>query len=206
MRHKTRLWLTQKPCCGRHANDTAKFCSWDISKIGSIVESDFVAKLYWTFPSKDYIFLVSEYLNGGDCASLVRALGALPEEWAKRYMAEVVLGVEHLHSREIVHRDLKPDNLLIDQKGHLKLTDFGLSRMGLIGRQKRALARQADVQKETTDPLRPGSFARSLSMASSRSTSFDYQGHGPASPASTPSMTPVFPTGNGQPSYFTLFS
>jgi len=95
-------------------------------------ESDFVAKLYWTFSSKDYLYLVMEYLNGGDCASLIKVLGALPEDWAKKYLAEVVLGVEHLHSRGIVHRDLKPDNLLIDPKGHLKLTDFGLSRMGMI--------------------------------------------------------------------------
>lgn len=90
-------------------------------------ESDFVAKLYWTFSSKDYLYLVMEYLNGGDCASLIKVLGTLPEDWAKKYLAEVVLGVEHLHSRSIVHRDLKPDNLLIDAKGHLKLTDFGLS-------------------------------------------------------------------------------
>ena len=102
-------------------------------------ESDFVAKLYWTFSSKDYLYLVMEYLNGGDCASLIKVLGGLPEDWAKKYLGEVILGVEHLHNRGIVHRDLKPDNLLIDQKGHLKLTDFGLSRMGLIGRQKRVL-------------------------------------------------------------------
>ncbi|KAB8532587.1 hypothetical protein FH972_025532 [Carpinus fangiana] len=162
-------------------------------------ESDFVAKLYWTFPSKDYIFLVMEYLNGGDCASLVRALGALPEDWAKRYMAEVVQGVEHLHSREIVHRDLKPDNLLIDQKGHLKLTDFGLSRMGLIGRQKRAL--KAEPNTNPPDPFKQGPFARSASMASSRSASFDFQGS--FSPGQTPAMTPAHPS-DLQPSYFSL--
>ncbi|KAK8918084.1 putative serine/threonine protein kinase IRE4 [Metarhizium anisopliae] len=94
-------------------------------------QSDFVAKLYWTFSSKDYLYLVMEYLNGGDCASLIKVLGGLPEEWVKKYLGEVILGVEHLHERDIIHRDLKPDNLLIDPKGHLKLTDFGLSRMGL---------------------------------------------------------------------------
>ncbi|KAL9089565.1 MAG: hypothetical protein Q9159_002443 [Coniocarpon cinnabarinum] len=162
-------------------------------------ESDFVAKLYWTFPSKDYIFLVMEYLNGGDCASLLRALGSLPEEWAKRYLAEVVLGVEHLHSREIVHRDLKPDNLLIDQKGHLKLTDFGLSRMGLIGRQKRALNAKHDQLHQ--DPLKQGPFARATSMTSSRSASFDI--NAAPSPSNTPTLTPV--TGDASvPSYFTL--
>lgn len=163
-------------------------------------ESDFVAKLYWTFPSKDYIFLVMEYLNGGDCASLVHALGTLPEDWAKRYLAEVVLGVEHLHSREIVHRDLKPDNLLIDQKGHLKLTDFGLSRMGLIGRQKRALSGRNQTQ--APDPLKQSHVHRSVSMASSRSASFDFQGV--SSPGLTPTLTPVLPGDAFQPSYFSL--
>lgn len=163
-------------------------------------ESDFVAKLYWTFSSKDYLFLVMEYLNGGDCAALVKVLSGLPEDWAKKYMAEVVLGIEHLHSRGIVHRDLKPDNLLIDQRGHLKLTDFGLSRMGLIGRQKRALKSPHD---STPDLLKFGPFARNTSIASSRSASFDMQG-GNHSPQSTPVMTPDLAGSQGQPSYFTL--
>jgi serine/threonine-protein kinase RIM15 len=165
-------------------------------------QSDFVAKLYWTFSSKDYLYLVMEYLNGGDCASLIKVLGGLPEEWVKKYLGEVVLGVEHLHSRGIIHRDLKPDNLLIDQKGHLKLTDFGLSRMGLVGRQKRALnSQQADA---TPDLLKQGPFARSTSMASSRSASLDLHGHAP-SPSSTPQMTPDVGS-LGQPSYFSLGS
>ena len=164
-------------------------------------ESDFVAKLYWTFSSKDYLYLVMEYLNGGDCASLIKVLGGLPEDWAKKYLGEVVLGVEHLHSRGIVHRDLKPDNLLIDQKGHLKLTDFGLSRMGLIGRQKRALNSGTDT---APDLLKQGPFARSASMASSRSTSLDLHGRS-HSPGSTPQMTPSdYGMSLGQPSYFNL--
>ena len=162
-------------------------------------ESEFVAKLYWTFSSKDYLFLVMEYLNGGDLAALVKVLGGLPEDWAKKYMAEVVLGIEHLHSRGIVHRDLKPDNLLIDQKGHLKLTDFGLSRMGLIGRQKRALK---SPNQSTPDLLKYGPFARATSMTSSRSASFDLQGG--HSPQSTPVMTPDLAGSVGQPSYFSL--
>lgn len=100
-------------------------------------ESPFVAKLYFTFQSKENLYLVMEYLNGGDCAALIKSLGSLPEEWTKQYIAEVVLGLEYLHQRGVVHRDLKPDNLLIDQHGHLKLTDFGLSRIGLLGRQTR---------------------------------------------------------------------
>ncbi|KAJ7684022.1 hypothetical protein B0H17DRAFT_1073288 [Mycena rosella] len=122
-------------------------------------ESPFVAKLYFTFQSKENLYLVMEYLNGGDCAALIKSLGSLPEEWTKNYIAEVVLGLEYLHQRGVVHRDLKPDNLLIDQHGHLKLTDFGLSRIGLLGRQTRE-----------SQPVRPsaryGSRSRPPSMDS----------------------------------------
>lgn len=67
-------------------------------------ESPFVAKLYFTFQSKDNLYLVMEYLNGGDCAALIKSLGSLPEEWTRQYIAEVVLGLEYLHERGIVHR------------------------------------------------------------------------------------------------------
>ncbi|KAE8203032.1 hypothetical protein A4X06_0g2370 [Tilletia controversa] len=99
--------------------------------------SPFVVKLFFTFQSKQYLYLVMEYLPGGDCASLCKNLGSLPEEWARQYIAEVINGLEQLHEKGVVHRDMKPDNLLIDQHGHLKLTDFGLSKIGLLGRQTR---------------------------------------------------------------------
>ncbi|TKA44730.1 hypothetical protein B0A54_04681 [Friedmanniomyces endolithicus] len=164
-------------------------------------ESDYVAKLYWTFSSKEYLYLVMEYLNGGDCASLVKSLGSLSEDWTKKYISEILLCVQHLHSRQVVHRDLKPDNLLIDAMGHLKLTDFGLSRMGLIGRQKRAINAKAD--DAPPDLLTAGPFRRAPSVTSSRSTSFDYQGNS-QSPAQTPAMTPAYAADLGQPSYFSL--
>ncbi|KAJ2370212.1 rim15, signal transduction response regulator [Coemansia sp. RSA 2610] len=97
--------------------------------------SPFVVRLLYTFQSRTNLYLVMEYLNGGDCAALLKAIGALPEEWARPYLAEVVLGIEDLHARNVVHRDLKPDNLLIDSEGHLKLTDFGLSKLGFLGRR-----------------------------------------------------------------------
>ncbi|TKA67458.1 hypothetical protein B0A55_08079 [Friedmanniomyces simplex] len=164
-------------------------------------ESDYVAKLYWTFSSKEYLYLVMEYLNGGDCASLVKSLGTLSEDWSKKYISEILLCVQHLHGRQVVHRDLKPDNLLIDAMGHLKLTDFGLSRMGLIGRQKRAINAKPD--DAPPDLLKAGPFRRAPSVTSSRSTSFDYQGTS-QSPAQTPAMTPAYATDLSQPSYFSL--
>ncbi|KAI8425802.1 hypothetical protein MSG28_011581 [Choristoneura fumiferana] len=72
-----------------------------------------------------------QFVEGGDCATLLRA-GPLPPDMARHYFAEAVLAVEYLHSYGVVHRDLKPDNLLITATGHIKLTDFGLSKMGLM--------------------------------------------------------------------------
>ncbi|XP_039565430.1 microtubule-associated serine/threonine-protein kinase 3-like, partial [Passer montanus] len=69
---------------------------------------------------------------GGDCATLLKHIGALPLELARLYFAETVLALEYLHTYGIVHRDLKPDNLLITSLGHVKLTDFGLSKLGLM--------------------------------------------------------------------------
>lgn len=66
--------------------------------------SPYAVKLFFSFQSKDYLYLVMEYLNGGDCATLVKTLGGLPEHWARNYIAEVVLGLEYLHARDIVHR------------------------------------------------------------------------------------------------------
>ncbi|EPX70853.1 AGC protein kinase Cek1 [Schizosaccharomyces octosporus yFS286] len=100
-------------------------------------EIPFVAKLYYTFQSRDYLYLVMEYLNGGDCGSLLKTMGILELDWIHKYLAEIVLCLGALHSREIVHRDIKPDNLLIAQSGHLKLTDFGLSRVGYLKRKNR---------------------------------------------------------------------
>lgn len=69
-------------------------------------ESDFVVKLFYTFQSRDYLYLVMEYLNGGDCAALIKNMGELPEEWARKYIAEVVVGLEYLHASGIVHRSV----------------------------------------------------------------------------------------------------
>ncbi|GAA5803497.1 hypothetical protein HPULCUR_008979 [Helicostylum pulchrum] len=101
----------------------------------SQTDSPFVTKLYYTFQSKDYLYLVLEYLNGGDCSALIKVIGSLSEDWTRSYLAEVTLGLEYLQSKNVIHRDLKPDNLLIDHNGHLKLTDFGLSRIGFLDRR-----------------------------------------------------------------------
>ncbi|QLQ79314.1 hypothetical protein HG537_0B06620 [Torulaspora globosa] len=103
-----------------------------------MVQSDkpYVARLFASFQNKDNLFLVMEYLPGGDLAALIKMMGSLPSEWTKQYISEVIVGVEDMHQLGIIHHDLKPDNLLIDSKGHVKLTDFGLSRAGLVRRHQ----------------------------------------------------------------------
>jgi serine/threonine protein kinase len=90
-----------------------------------------------------------EYLNGGDLYSLLQKVGCLDEEIARIYIAELVLALEYLHSLKIVHRDLKPDNLLIAYNGHIKLTDFGLSKIGLINNTIDLSGHESDVSPRT---------------------------------------------------------
>jgi PAS domain-containing protein len=68
------------------------------------IDSPYIVKLFSTFQSKDRIFLVMEYLNGGDCASLLKSFGNLDETWAKQYITEMIQGLEFLHHKDIVHR------------------------------------------------------------------------------------------------------
>ncbi|KAJ3100290.1 hypothetical protein HDU97_002381 [Phlyctochytrium planicorne] len=94
-------------------------------KVLTISRNPFVVKLYYAFQSKEYLYLVMEYLIGGDLSTLLQAFGTFDVEMTRMYIAEVVLALEYLHSNGITHRDLKPD------KGHVKLTDFGLSRISV---------------------------------------------------------------------------
>ncbi|KAK9063252.1 hypothetical protein SSX86_017122 [Deinandra increscens subsp. villosa] len=96
------------------------------------VRNPFVVRFFYSFTCKENLYLVMEFLNGGDLFSLLRSLGCLEENMARVYIAEVVLALEYLHSLNIIHRDMKPDNLLIGPDGHIKLSDFGLSKVGLI--------------------------------------------------------------------------
>ena len=98
----------------------------------AMTSNPFVIRFYFSFTSRDNIYIVMEYSNGGDIASLLRNMGALDEHVARRYISEVVLALEYCHAQGIIHRDIKPDNILISGDGHIKLTDFGLSCFGRV--------------------------------------------------------------------------
>ncbi|XP_034048382.1 microtubule-associated serine/threonine-protein kinase 3 isoform X3 [Thalassophryne amazonica] len=98
----------------------------------TFAENPFVVSMYCSFETRRHLCMVMEYVEGGDCATLLKNMGPLPVDMARMYFAETVLALEYLHNYGIVHRDLKPDNLLITSMGHIKLTDFGLSKVGLM--------------------------------------------------------------------------
>ncbi|XP_077187628.1 microtubule-associated serine/threonine-protein kinase 3 isoform X3 [Paroedura picta] len=98
----------------------------------TFAENPFVVSMFCSFETRRHLCMVMEYVEGGDCATLLKNMGPLPVDMARMYFAETVLALEYLHNYGIVHRDLKPDNLLITSMGHIKLTDFGLSKIGLM--------------------------------------------------------------------------
>ncbi|XP_070792467.1 microtubule-associated serine/threonine-protein kinase 3 [Pituophis catenifer annectens] len=98
----------------------------------TFAENPFVVSMFCSFETRCHLCMVMEYVEGGDCATLLKNMGPLPVDMARMYFAETVLALEYLHNYGIVHRDLKPDNLLITSMGHIKLTDFGLSKIGLM--------------------------------------------------------------------------
>ncbi|XP_042527174.1 microtubule-associated serine/threonine-protein kinase 3 [Dipodomys spectabilis] len=98
----------------------------------TFAENPFVVGMFCSFETRRHLCMVMEYVEGGDCATLLKNMGPLPVDMARMYFAETVLALEYLHNYGIVHRDLKPDNLLITSLGHIKLTDFGLSKIGLM--------------------------------------------------------------------------
>ena len=78
----------------------------------SLAKNQFVVRLFYAFHSNDFLYLVMEYLIGGDVSSLLEAWGVFPESMYKVYGAEVILALEYLHSNKIIHRDLKPDSII----------------------------------------------------------------------------------------------
>lgn len=89
-----------------------------------------------------------EFLPGGDLRKLLTEEVYFEEDKAAFYLAEIILAIEHLHKYEIIHRDLKPENLVIDKKGHLKLTDFGLSEFQVSKKLNQSRTQEANALEE----------------------------------------------------------
>ena len=95
----------------------------------SKVKSPWIVELKASFQDDEYLYLVMEFLPGGDLMNLLIKKDILTEDEARFYIAELILSIESIHKLDCIHRDIKPDNILIDKNGHIKLSDFGLAKI-----------------------------------------------------------------------------
>jgi serine/threonine kinase 38 len=95
----------------------------------SKVNSQWIVELKASFQEGDYLYLVMEYLPGGDLMGLLIEKDILTEEEARFYICEIILAIDSIHELKCIHRDVKPDNILIGKDGHIKFIDFGLAKI-----------------------------------------------------------------------------
>jgi serine/threonine protein kinase len=93
------------------------------------VNHPFIVTLRYAFQTRDKLYIVTDFAPGGELFFWLKRDRVFSQARARLYAAELVLALEHLHSLDVVYRDLKPENILLDGDGHIKLTDFGLSKM-----------------------------------------------------------------------------
>ncbi|ORZ11435.1 kinase-like domain-containing protein [Absidia repens] len=92
------------------------------------VAHPFLVNLWGTFQDDSNLYMVMDYVAGGELFSVLRRSHRFPDHVAKFYAGEVLLAIDYLHSKDIIYRDLKPENLLLDNQGHIKITDFGFAK------------------------------------------------------------------------------
>ncbi|CRG97095.1 rac-beta serine/threonine protein kinase, putative [Plasmodium gallinaceum] len=95
------------------------------------VSHPFIVKLYYAFQTSKKLYFILEYCPGGELFFHLSKLREFSEEVAKFYSSEIILALQYLHNLNIIYRDLKPENVLLDELGHIRLTDFGLSKEGV---------------------------------------------------------------------------
>jgi len=100
-------------------------------KILAMLSHPFIVGMHYYFEDKDSLYYILDYVPGGELYQHLTQRGRFPEPQARFYMAEIVLALEYLHKGGVVYRDLKPENILLDKDGHIKVTDFGLSKSGI---------------------------------------------------------------------------
>ena len=108
-------------------------------------KNPWIVELKYSFQDEKYLYLVMDFLPGGDLMTLLMRKDVLSEEESRFYIAETILAIETVHKVNYIHRDLKPDNILLDKHGHVKLTDFGLCKHAQIRSTRMADANTKDL-------------------------------------------------------------
>ncbi|CAJ0600267.1 unnamed protein product [Cylicocyclus nassatus] len=91
------------------------------------ISHPFIVNLWYTFQDRDYMYMVTDLLLGGDLRYHLNQQGKFAEDRSKLYMCEISLAIDYLHGKGIMHRDIKPENILLDEQGHAHLTDLNLA-------------------------------------------------------------------------------
>ena len=97
------------------------------------IDHSFIVSLRFAFQTEHKLYMVFDFFNGGELYHYLSEGGKFGEERARFYAAEIACALDYLHKRGIVYRDLKPENLILDSNGHIRITDFGLSKEGVEG-------------------------------------------------------------------------
>ncbi|KZP25554.1 kinase-like protein [Athelia psychrophila] len=129
--------------------------------------SPWVVQLFYSFQDPMYLYLIMEFLPGGDLMTMLMKYDVFSEDVSRFYMAECILAIEAVHKLGYIHRDIKPDNILIDKNGHLKLSDFGLST-GLHKTSQGDVYKRLLEQEKTRDPQRNSVQVNSINLTMSR--------------------------------------
>ena len=107
-------------------------------EVMTMFDHPFIMKLEYSFQDEHKLYMVMEFVNGGELFHHMRTNSnkGFPEARAKFYAAQIILALEHMHKKGVFYRDLKPENILIDKDGYLRVTDFGLSKIISQGRSE----------------------------------------------------------------------
>ena len=95
------------------------------------IKNPYIVGLHYAFQTEGKLYFLIDFLNGGELFTYLRKEQRFNEQRAKLYAAEIICAIESLHNKNIIYRDLKPENVLLDAQGHIRITDFGLSKQGV---------------------------------------------------------------------------
>eukprot|EP00760_Papus_ankaliazontas_P000518 PhM_4_TR10088/c0_g1_i1/m.75716 len=124
----------------------------------SRINHPFIVRLHWAFQTDNHLYLVLDFLPGGELFTHIYHKGKVKEDVARFYVAEMVLALEHLHRHDIAHRDIKPENIVLDRDGHAQLTDFGLARSDFSQARRKSFVGSAEYLAPETVKGDPQTF------------------------------------------------